>query len=492
MSFHLQDKPRLRSAVFNTPLILSWAAGILLGLSYLAMPGYLFWASLALFLFIIVLFRNYRYGYYLMVLILPVDRTHLTFGLGDISGYRVWIFPYALLLCITLVVWLVSRTWNSERNDKTMPMGGLLLFMATYMVISLLWAPHFDLAFYLALSLILNFSVFFLTRAVIIDAVALRRAAIAWSGMGFITATGVILSNWYSYTYTVWLSKRLYLDVNFGKISSRLAGLGGPDFVGGLLVSSIFITMGIFMTSKGLARKTFLFLLMVYQTVAMIETSSRGALIGFIAGLVLLFSIHPASKNKMLKHSFFSIFLLIVMILIAKPAYIDRILVGFGYTGELYFSDTQHVSSTTSQSSTDTGGLSSRVKWWKKAFKEMLNHPYKLILGLRVGGFITYSGAIYTHSVPLSFFFDLGLMGALIFTFLAIILFINFSRYLSHAQRTPSYYIFLASVVAFVAEVAVHGLIDYDFYSYAARMFWFPLSWVCAACNVVMAENPDL
>ena len=122
----------------------------------------------------------------------------------------------------------------------------------------------------------------------------------------------------------------------------------------------------------------------------------------------------------------------------------------------------------------------------------MLNHPYKLILGLGVGGFITYSGAIYTHSVPLSFFFDLGLMGALIFTFLAIILFINFSRYLSHAQRTPSYYIFLASVVAFVAEVAVHGLIDYDFYSYAARMFWFPLSWVCAACNVVMAENPEL
>jgi hypothetical protein len=83
-------------------------------------------------------------------------------------------------------------------------------------------------------------------------------------------------------------------------------------------------------------------------------------------------------------------------------------------------------------------------------------------------------------------------MGALIFILLAIILFINFSRYLSHAKRTPSYYIFLASVVAFVAEVAVHGLIDYDFYSYAARMFWFPLSWVCAACNVVMAENPDL
>ena len=492
MFFHLQDKPRLGSALFNLPLILSWTAGILLGLSYLAMPGYLFWASLALFLFIIVLFRNYRYGYYLMILILPIDRTHLTLGMSEnISGYQVWIFPYALLLCMTLVVWLVSRTWNSERYGRTMPIGGLLLFMAAYMVISLLWAPHFDLAFYLTLSLILNFSAFFLTRAVIIDAVALRRAAIAWTGMGFITATGVILSNWYSYTYSVWLSTHLSLDMNFGKMSSRLAGLGGPDFEGGLLVSSIFITMGIFMTSKGPAKKTLLFLLMIYQTVAMIETSSRGSLIGFIAGLVLLFSIHPASKNKMLRHSFLTILLLIITILIAKPAYIDRILVGFGYTGELYFTDTKNISSTTS-TSTDTGGLSSRVKWWKKAYKEMLNHPYKLILGLGVGGFITYAGAIYTHSVPLSFFFDLGLMGALIFILLAILLFINFSRYLNHAKRTPSYYIFLATVVAFVAEVAVHGLIDYDFYSYAARMFWFPLSLVCAACNVVMAENPDL
>jgi O-antigen ligase len=136
--------------------------------------------------------------------------------------------------------------------------------------------------------------------------------------------------------------------------------------------------------------------------------------------------------------------------------------------------------------------MSYRKKIWKKAFKETIHHPYKLVLGLGIGGFITYSEAIYTHSIWLSFFFDMGITGILILCALAIILISNFWRCLRRAKRTDSYYLFLVFGIALFAVVGVQGLIDFDFYSYTAKMFWFPLSIFCASYNVIMSENPEL
>jgi hypothetical protein len=495
MSFRLDYNSRFGGTLVTAaPIIICWVAGILIGFSYLAMPNYLFWTLLVLLIVVATIFSNFRIGYYLALLLIPVDMSQLSIILPDFSSYRVLYFPYFLPLSITLAAWLISKSWKQVQRGKTTPINGILIFMVIYMLTSLLWAPHFDLGCLLAVSLILNFSVFFLTRAVIIDEATLRRAAIVWIVMGLVASTGVILSQWYSYKYTEHLTSSISLIVKFDEIMNRPAGFGSVNNMGGLIVSSIFITMGMFMVSRGVAKKLSLFLLIVYQVAAVVITTSRGSLIGLVAGFVLFFVIHPSVENRIFKYVSISILLLFVTILVAKPSYIDRILIGFGYSGELYFSEAQQssISSSTSSSSTDTQGLSSRFKWWKKAFQEMLNRDYKLLLGLGVGGFITYAGTVYTHSIPLSFFFDLGVMGAIIFIILAVILIYNFAHYLKHAKRTNSYYLFLSLVVAFAAEVGIHGLIDYDFYSYPAKMFWFPLSFVCAALNVVMSENPEL
>jgi len=294
----------------------------------------------------------------------------------------------------------------------------------------------------------------------------------------------------------VWhVSSSIVFVINFGKMMSRPSGFGSVNNMAGLLSISIFITFGLFMITKKTIGKAFLIVLMCYQLVAMVLTASRGALFGFIAGLVLLFLIHPAIRSKVLKYSVLSLVLVAIVIFAAKPAYIDRILVGFGYSGELYFTEMTSDNGATTMSSNDAEqktGMSWRISHWKKGLKEMQNHWYKMLLGLGIGGFITYADIIYTHSVPFSFFFDLGLLGILVFIVLTIILVTNFRRYINEAKRTDSYYIFLCLIVAFVAEVCIHGLIDYDFYSYPARMFWLPLSFVCAGLNVMMAENPDL
>jgi len=491
---HLDHRSRFNAAMEKAaPIILCWVAGITLGISYLAMSTVYFWGLLIFFLLVVVIFRNYRLGYYITLLLVPVDMTQLSVILPDISTYHVLYFPYYAPLIITLAAWLFSKLETREPRDRTTPVNGILLFMVTYMLVSLLWAPHFDLGSHLAVSLLLNFFLYLLSRDVIIDESTLKRAAAVWIFMGMITATGVIVSQWETYKWTDKLSRAITIVVNFGEITNRPSGFGSTNNMGGLLVTSIFLTIGMFMLSKKFAKKFILFLIGSYQLVAMIVTASRGSLIGFIGGLVLLISIHPSNQNKFVKYSFLSFFLLFVIILVAKPSYIDRILVGFGYSGELYFSDVQQSSiSSTSSSSTDTTGLAYRKKIWKKAFKEMVNRPYKLVLGLGIGGFITYSEAIYTHSVPFSFFFDMGLAGALLFIFLALILFNNFRYYLKRAKHTEAYYLFWAAVVAFVAEVGVHGIIDYDFYSYTARMFWLPMAFSVAALNVMMSENPEL
>jgi hypothetical protein len=493
MSFHLQDNPRPGNALLNAPLILSWTLGILVGLSYLVLPGYVFGALFALFLLIMVIFKNYSYGYYLVMLFLPVDMSHLAITLKTYSAYRVLFFPYLVPLSFAYVAWFASKLWSHEQQRKTAPIEGILVLMVTYLCISLIWAPHRDLGALLAITLVLNFLVFFLTRDVITDDVTLRKAAFAWIMMGVVTATGVIVSQWYSYKAIEQISETTSLVINFGEIHSRPAGFGSENDMGGLLVSGVFITIGMFMSSRGLAKRLFIASLISYQFIALILTVSRGSLIGFFAGLILLLIVHPSAKNKIIRYFFLSFILVGLLILIAKPGYIDRLLIGFGYTGELYFSNTQtSYSGNTDVSKVDVSGLAGRIKMWKTGFQEMLNHPYKLILGLGMGGFITYSGQVYTHSVPFSFYFDLGVIGVIVFIILAIILFSQFSRYLRLARRTDSYYIFMTAVVAFVAEIGVHGLIDYDFYSYPSRMFWFPLAYVCAALNVMIWENPEL
>lgn len=489
MPFHIEDSPKIGGAFKKAQIILLWALGITVGLSYLILPSYLFWVLLALFLMFVVTYKNIEYGYYLTVLLLPLDRTRLEYTFPDSSGYNVWILPYRFSLCFTLLVWLLSKAWKREGQGRTTPIGGLLSFMVLYMLISLLWAPQFHSSYLLAVLLLLNLSLFFLTKAVIIDEEALQRAVLALIAMGLVFSTGVIVSLWYSYDYRLWLSPNLYFVSNFGQFKYRPAGFGSSDFVCGLLVLSIFMSLGLIMISKRPAKRFLLSLAVAYQVVAVILTVSRGGFVALIAGLILLFIMHPSAKGKILKYSFLSVLLLMLTILVLKPGYIDRILVGLGHTGELYFTKT-HTSVT--GGAVEAASIARRSEMWKQAFKNMLDHPYRLILGLGLGGFISLPGVLYTHSVILSFFFDMGLVGVIILIILATILLTNFSHYIRGARHTNSYYIFIAAVAAFVGEVGIHGLVDYDLYSITARMFWFPLAFVCATLNVMMSENPEL
>lgn len=83
------------------PIILCWTTGVLVGLTYLAPSQFLFWSGLAAVLLVLMIFGNFRYGFYLMLLLVPIDISQVAITLPNFYTYRVMYFPYFIPLSIT-------------------------------------------------------------------------------------------------------------------------------------------------------------------------------------------------------------------------------------------------------------------------------------------------------------------------------------------------------------------------------------------------------
>jgi O-antigen ligase len=259
----------------------------------------------------------------------------------------------------------------------------------------------------------------------------------------------------------------------------------------GYLVMMTFLVYGRLVVSKKHWEKAWYFLTLCVYLVGIITTSSRGAIIGLVGGGVLFFAIHPLTRAHFLRNTLVALLVLLASVLIAKPSFVDRMLIGFGYSGSLIFEKDEETSIDKAAERTgNISGMGQRYAWWKLGLKEMVTHPHKLLLGLGIGGFISYARAIHTHSAVLSFFFDMGLPGVLLQAACVVVLAWCFSRLLRSGKRDYAYFMFVGALVAFVAETAIHGLIDFDLYSYPAKMFWLPLGYVLAVYNLAMAGNP--
>jgi hypothetical protein len=181
--------------------------------------------------------------------------------------------------------------------------------------------------------------------------------------------------------------------------------------------------------------------------------------------------------------------LVVVGMLVTTPGYIDRMLVGFGYTGELLFSKKKSSSS----SDSDATGLTTRFKIWREGFEHLAESGGTILGGLGTGGF-TYRVKVFeVHNVYLAFYYDMGLAGLFLLLFLGFV----FMRrtvpvYLAcHARlaRPPTspdpagpagadfvLVMFFAVLTAFAAEVAIHGVVDYDVTSFVSRYAFFYLA----------------
>jgi hypothetical protein len=236
-----------------------------------------------------------------------------------------------------------------------------------------------------------------------------------------------------------------------------------------------------------------LFILICYMTAAIIVSETRSLVLAIIAGSVPLALLHPALKGKRLAFILGSWGLILTLTLMTAPRFINRILLGFGYKGELLFTGrTGDVAATVHGVAVEgITGYSIRFAWWKNGLQEMWANPVKFFSGLGMGGFTEYfGGAPKISSIYLAFFFDLGIVaGPVVFAALVYLIFRRVYFAAKYARRTYTYRMMVAAVTGLVIDTGIHGLIDYDFSSYGSKNPWIMLALTVAIFNLVKAEN---
>lgn len=467
---------------------------IFLGLCYLILSGYAFITALLLCSIIILGLIKPEYTYYILLPVLVEEMVHFFVTIPPI--YQVRIYPYFFPLILTMLGIMVTKIVRKEHLVHT-PVDAILWIIVTCELISVAWSPNLKLAIWLSLFIISNLILFHVITNIVINETIIRRSVYVLILGGIITSTAIILSQWIELSKIIYLTNRSGFNFQFGEQVDRPAGLGGVDHVAGFVSISLFLALGSMVYERRWKVKAIYCIIILYMFTGIILTTARGVVIGVSVAYLFFISIHSHFRNKFIKYLFIFFCVSLFLVLLVKPGFIDRMLIGFGYTGDLMFSEQDTYSGTEASTSEGEGlsGLEMRKIWWLNGLNEMLKHPIKIIFGLGTGGFLYYSKGYNTvcspevNSVSFAFFYDLGVFGAILLIILVYLIISNIYYYLKNAKKGYCYYILLASTAFLLSETGVHGLIDYDLNSYGSKYFWFPLAFTMAVLNVVKAEN---
>ena len=404
--------------------------------------------------------------------------------ISHVPGVLTQLFPAMFLLPPIFFGFLIHRA-SAVRTVRTPtslpPLTPFVAAIAALNILGLAWAPHTRLAVGQVATLAFDVLLFFAVVAAVSNEKRLR--TLVWSMVlsALLVCAAMFCGAWYDWAGTIHLGRGV--ELNFELFSEerwgRIGGLCSANQAGGFLVMTVFLTMGLSRLYRRWQRAGLVFLAMLFLTFVVVS-SSRGAILGFCGAAGTFLLLHPASRRRILSRTTLLVLVLAGAILAGKPSFIDRMLVGFGYSGPLLFSEKK-----TSGSVANTSGSGARFRMWKDALSVMADRPELLLLGLGPGGFIWHTREPEVHSLWLAFFFDLGLLGGLIGILGLATLSVALAQAFKNTQPGPARTLFIAAVVGGLAELGIHSLIDHDLTSPVSRFAWLYLAIVAAALGVV-------
>lgn len=459
--------------------VLLWLLGIGLGLSYMALPPAAFFIILGCAALFFLSVSRLDLVFYLFIITFAVEYLNV---FTDVNGSRMIFFPFHVFSFFIATGYVAARSIGKLGPRISTPVDGLLLFLLLYQFVSTIWAPDFMLSLYLGILLLFNYFIFYVSGAVVRDEKSLRTAINVIISTGVLVATGIIVSQWWQSYTTINITEDTGIYAGFTLAASRPAGVGYVDVVAGFVSMGIFLALGNIFHSKDFKYKAFLTIVVLYMLYAVILTTSRGAFISLVGGLIFFLKINPFTKGKIIKYTVLLGLVAIITILLAKPGFIDRILIGFGYTGDLYFSDLQFDPG--SSKASGVSGMDQRTEWWSQALGEMRERPLTYLFGLGLGTFFHYTRNL-EHSIPLSFFFEMGAIGVILFILLFTVIAVNLWKVFRKPVESYSQHALVAASTAALAIICINGLIYYDLVS---RFFWFPIGFVMAIHGIIKSE----
>lgn len=409
-----------------------------------------------------------------------------TLKIVHLPGVTTQFFPSMLLLPPTLLGFLAAAARPRVRfatvgRENITPLAPFVAAILTLHLLAIAWAPQLEFALGQAATLVFDVLLFF-ALVVAVDTPQRLRAA-CWAmvvSAVFVCAT-MVLGALYGWVGSIHLATGV--ELNFELFSEerwgRIGGLCSANQAGGFLVFATFLALGLSRLYRRLARVGLCLLALTFLTFVVVS-GSRGAILGFLGASGLFMLLHAPTRKRLLSRTTLLALVLLLAILAGKPSFIDRMLVGFGYSGPLLFSEKK-----TSDSASNVSGSGARFRMWKQALGVMADEPGLMVLGLGPGGFIWHTREPEVHSLWLAFFFDLGLAGGLVGLLGLAVLATSVESALRRAPPGTTRTLFVAVVVASLAEIGIHSLIDHDLTSPVSRFAWLYVALLAAALQVV-------
>ncbi len=395
-------------------------------------------------------------------------------------------FPAMLLVPPLLLGFLAAAARDGPRpapmrREHLTPLAPFVLAVVSLHLCGLAWAPHANFALGQVATVCFDAVFFWMLVAAVSDARRLRALCFAVVVSAVLVCATMVCGALYDWAGTrhlatgIALNFELFSEARWG----RIGGLCSANQSGGFLVFAAFVTLGLAGLYRRLARVLLWLLALVFLTFVVVS-GSRGAILAFCgaAGAFLVF--HEPSRRRLLSRSTLLALALGLAILAGKPSFIDRMLVGFGYSGPLLFSEKKKT-----ESSSNVSGSGARFRMWKQALSVMADRPELLVLGLGPGGFIWHTREPEVHSLWLAFFFDLGIVGGLAGLLGLAVLAASVVSALRRAPPGPARTLFIAVTVASLAEIGLHSLIDHDLTSPVSRFAWLYVAVLAAGLRVV-------
>ncbi|WP_428564510.1 MAG: O-antigen ligase family protein [Solidesulfovibrio sp. DCME] len=401
-------------------------------------------------------------------------------------------FP-AMLMLPPVVLGFLAKAADGPRRTPlrrqgVTPLAPFVLAVVTLHLAGLAWAPHVNFALGQVATVCFDAVFFWVLVAAVSDARRLRALCLAITASAVLVCATMVCGALYDWAGTIRLATGISL--NFELFSEarwgRIGGLCSANQSGGFLVFATFVTIGLALLHRRLVRLLLCLLALVFLTFVVVS-GSRGAILGFLGAAGTFMALHEPTRRRLLSRSTLLALALVAAILCGKPSFIDRMLVGFGYDGPLIFSQKKK-----SESSSNVSGSGARFRMWKQALSVMADRPELFVLGLGPGGFIWHTREPEVHSLWLAFFFDLGLLGGLAGLLGLAVLAASVVMALRRAPPGPVRTLFVAVVVAAVAEVGLHSLIDHDLTSPVSRFAWLYVAVLAAALRVARTLSANL
>jgi len=380
------------------------------------------------------------------------------------GGYFQWETYLTFLLSLPAIVLFVYKKFVKGESIKG---SGIELSIFLFLLVSFV-SLFFTVYFFTTLTEFYKIVLYVILSYIAIDTVSnelMFRVSLNFilgisfllSLLGFLAYIGVrfnLSSPFFKY----------FVDNGFVQGLSIASTLQYSNTFGGFLLFPLFITAGFVLNEKGILKKVIYILLLLFFLIAFVLTQSRGALLVFLVG-VLTFVILLPKREKII-----SLFTLLAVASAGGVLFVLKKNVIAPYIGTFvskiqtlinFFLKGQYNSS-----------LGGRVFMIKDAFKILRDYP---IFGTGLGTYqyiyakyrSIYFFSKFPHSILFQYLPEMGIVGAGIFIYLIISLFVRGIKSLKIGSSLK------VGLFTGLLAIFLHALIDFDWSLMFVPMVFF-------------------